>query len=82
MEKIYLTAEEIEQISNIQKAGSALINQYGEIEYRIQLLNNQKTELYQNLAELKLEETKFAQAIEDKYGKGSVNIETGEFTKI
>ena len=38
MEKIYLTAEEIEQISNIQKAGSALINQYGEIEYRIQLL--------------------------------------------
>ena len=81
-EKIYLTTEEKEQISNLQKAGSVLIYQYGEIEYRIQILNSQKTELNQRLNELKQEETTFAQAIENKYGKGSVDIETGEFTKI
>lgn len=81
-EKIKLTTEELEQISNIQKAGSTLVSQYGEIEYRTQLLNFQKDELNQKLNELKQEETRFAQAIENKYGRGSVDIETGEFTKF
>ena len=40
-----------------------------------------KKEIYQQLGALEDKQTETAQEIEKKYGQGSINLETGEFTK-
>lgn len=81
IEKLYLTAEELDQIKIIRQAGANLSSQFGEIEYRIQLLTLQKTDLITKLNELKQEEIRFGDMLDTKYGNGSINLETGEFIK-
>ena len=54
MNKIYLTEEEKEEITDIQTQETEYIGQLGQIEYQIQ-------------------------SLQDNYGEGSINIETGEF---
>ena len=55
---------------------------FGEIEMSIQILELQKDRLVESLQELKEKETTYGQILQDKYGNGNINTETGEFTKI
>lgn len=81
MEKIVLTQEEINELKSIQEQNSNLIFSFGQIEAAIQNLEIQKSALKQTLVSLKEKETALAATLQDKYGNGNINIETGEFTK-
>ena len=45
-------------------------------------LESEETRLKQQLSTNSQKETELAQKLESKYGKGSVNLETGTFTPI
>jgi hypothetical protein len=81
-EKQFLTQEELQTLKNIQSQTQNLILELGEIEMiKIQIesrYNNAK----QFLSDLSNQETEFTQSVFEKYGKASVNPETGEITKI
>jgi hypothetical protein len=47
-----------------------------------QSLKLQKEVLVGNLANLKNKENELGQTLQNKYGNGNINIETGEFTKV
>jgi hypothetical protein len=81
-ETITLTEQELNDLKTIQEQGNQLMMKFGEIEMSIQILELQKDRLVESLQELKEKETTYGQILQDKYGNGNINTETGEFTKI
>jgi len=81
MEKVLLEKQEIDTIKDIQQSELDLVNQIGQVEYQIQSLILQKEELREEISKLQTKSSKFGSDLQQKYGDGNVNIETGEFTK-
>lgn len=81
MNKIYLTEAEKKEITDIQSQENDYMVQLGQIEYQIQSLKLQKITIGEELKKFTQRKIKFAQQLQDNYGEGSINIETGEFTK-
>jgi hypothetical protein len=82
METIKLTQEEIDTLKSIQEANNNLMINFGQLEMTFQSLQLQKESLVKTLASLKNKETEIGTQLQEKYGNGNINIETGEFTKI
>jgi hypothetical protein len=82
MEKVLLEKKELDQIKEFQQTELNLVDQLGSIEYQLQTLQLQKDNLRQNIVTLQEQSQKFGQNLQEKYGDGNINIETGEFTKI
>jgi hypothetical protein len=74
-----LTQEEITQLKAIQEKRFQLTEQFGIIELRIQEYNLQKEYLVDELKKLRQEEITAGEALQKKYGDGSINLEKGEF---
>lgn len=81
-EKIVLTQEELQIVKDIQNDGQFITQQFGILEIQIQDLEIQKDDLVESLKALKEREKNFLTEVESKYGKGSINVETGEFVKL
>lgn len=81
-EKIVLTEEELQTVKDIQNDGQFITQQFGILEVQIQDLEIQKDDLVDSLKDLKVRERNLLTEIENKYGKGSINVETGEFVKL
>lgn len=58
-----------------------LITQFGQLEYQIQSFNLQKENLKNNITKLQTESSNFGKELQDKYGEGTIDVTTGEFTK-
>ena len=82
MEKVLLQKGELDTIKEIQQTEVNLIDQLGNIEYQIQTLKLQKDNLTNEIVKLQTKSQKFGENLQQKYGDGNINIETGEFTKI
>ena len=82
MEKIVLTTDELQSLKNFQSTRSQIINDFGIIEFQIQELKTQKEMLVKALANLKAEENKVSQELQDKYGEGNIDLNSGEFIAI
>jgi hypothetical protein len=77
-----LTQEEIDSLILIQNKNRAIVEELGKIEI-IQLDLDDRRERAENfLKQLRAEEDATARSLEDKYGKGTVNIDKGEFTAL
>jgi K+/H+ antiporter YhaU regulatory subunit KhtT len=82
METIKLTQEEIDSLKSIQEESSNLTVSFGQLEMAFQSLKLQKENLVKVLVNLKNKETEIGTQLQEKYGNGNINIETGEFTKV
>jgi hypothetical protein len=74
-----LTQEEIQSLKSIQEKRLQLTEQFGIIELRIQEFELQKEYLKDELKKLRQEEIKTGEALQQKYGDGTINLERGEF---
>jgi hypothetical protein len=81
MEKTVLTQEEIKQLTSLQEQQNNFVIRLGEIEYQVNLLLQQKEKIKEEIKSFEASQVKLAQELETKYGKGSVNVDTGEFIK-
>jgi hypothetical protein len=81
MEQIQLLQEEIDQLKNLQNSQTQLINNFGQIEYQIQILNDQKEELIKQFKEFQNQENELGLQLTQKYGDGSIDLTSGLFTK-
>lgn len=80
-EQIKLSEEEITQIKTLQSNQQSLIGQFGQLEYQLQLIELQKDKLVEAMTTLQQEEVKIGQELNEKYGNGTVDLESGMFTK-
>lgn len=78
-EKKVLSQEEIDELKELQATFKNLTEVSGVIEmqnYNIQL---KKEKLKSSLQSLQEKESDLAKKLEEKYGQGSISLETGEF---
>ena len=81
MEKTFLSKEEISELKSIQEKESEIISQLGQIEYQILNLTTQKQFIIDKSKELSKQRSLAAQNLQDKYGEGSIDLDSGEFIK-
>lgn len=74
-----LTEEEISELNEIQQNNLRVIQQMGQIQISRMNLDEQQKSVEQDLYIVKSKENKLLQDLEEKYGRGSVDISTGEF---
>ena len=79
MEKKVLTQEEIDKIKNLKQQFEDLTITAGNVEIQIMNLQLQKDQIKSNLQQLQQQEKVIAQELEEKYGDGTISLESGEF---
>jgi hypothetical protein len=79
METKKLTSEELETLKEFQQKNSAIVSELGNLEVAKIQMEARKQEILDFYNELKEDETKFGKKLSNKYGMGSINIDTGEF---
>jgi dsDNA-specific endonuclease/ATPase MutS2 len=82
-----ITTEELNEINTLRTKLATLVSDAGQTTLQLQLLEQDVVELKTKLTEqtttfknLLEEEQKLVKRLSDKYGTGSIDFETGEFT--
>jgi hypothetical protein len=81
-EKKFLTQEELNVLKSLQQETQAIIMELGEIEMIKLQIGNRYESVKEFISELSSKEKEFHQSVFNKYGKSSVNPETGEITQV
>jgi hypothetical protein len=76
----FLTPEELLLINNLNNQREKIKHQLGTLEYELQLLNQEKNKVIQELYILEESFVKFGKEIQEKYGEGVLNLKTGKVT--
>jgi hypothetical protein len=76
----FLTPEELLLINNLNNQREKIKYQLGDLEYKIQLINQEKNKVIQELYTLEESFVKIGKEIQKKYGEGVFNLRTGKFT--
>ena len=80
-ELLQFLKEEIKTLTSLQQEQNDLVYQLGQIEYQIGFFTKQKELAKQQLEAFETKQQEQAQKLEEKYGQGTVNLESGEFIK-
>ena len=74
--------EELAQIREIQQLYTTVVNQAGQVHLEEITVNERKEQVKTNLREVKRKEQELVSTLTETYGRGSINLDTGEFTPI
>jgi len=77
-----LSQEELQQIEDIQKRMQAVKTELGQLGLAELDLKNRRTNVENYLADTQDIEAKLVKDLEDKYGKGSIDLQNGEFIPL
>jgi hypothetical protein len=80
METKVLTQEELTQLKDLQTRQNNLLMDLGSIEYRMSLLEQTKNDLKSQVLEIERLNNELGAQLTQKYGNGTLNLETGEIT--
>ena len=72
--------EEMESLRSIQTRMDQIISQLGRVHLSQIKLDEQERLVKDEISKIEKEEQDLAKTLSDKYGRGSVDIETGTFT--
>ena len=75
-----ITEQEIEKVKGLRIKFDQLVNTIGQVEVQLYNLQEQKKKLQVSLLNIQQEELTLAKELEEKYGKGTVSLDTGEFS--
>ncbi len=81
-ESIKLSEEELTILKGYQKKQNQITFNLGNVDIQKAILEGQRSTILENLANLQEESNKTAKELQDKYGDGNINLETGEFTIV
>ena len=79
---IKLTEDEIKDLGDIRNNFSKITLMIGEVEINFKSLEMRKEELLASLRKLDEKQGDIKKKLEDKYGKGSISLDTNEFTPM
>jgi chromosome segregation ATPase len=71
---------ELNELRKLREKISQLTLQFGQISISIIKLKESENQLKDQLSSLEKEETNLAKKLSDKYGDGSIDLESGTFT--
>ena len=79
MENKKLSQEELQQLKDFQIENDNLIFNLGQINFQSALLEGKRNEVLEKLAQLQEKSNTLAKELQEKYGDGNIDLETGEF---
>tara|TARA_A100001201_G_scaffold52963_1_gene52081 strand:+ start:1988 stop:2338 length:351 start_codon:yes stop_codon:yes gene_type:complete len=79
---ISFSQEELNELRNLKTQITQLSIEFGTLTISKIKLDEQENELKKQLTSLESKEKKLAKDLTDKYGKGSIDLESGTFTPI
>jgi|TARA_R110002072_G_scaffold96782_4_gene212721 hypothetical protein len=79
---IKLTEEELVILRDYQQKQNNITFNLGNVDIQKAILEGQRSVILENLANLQEESNKSAKELQDKYGDGNIDLETGEFTVV
>jgi hypothetical protein len=77
---IKLSEEELKTLRDYQKTQNQITFNLGNVDIQKAILEGQRSQILDNLASLQEKSNKTAKELQDKYGEGNIDLETGEFT--
>ena len=77
--EVKFTEEELKKVQNFQQNYSNIQNQFGQLKMAQIRLDEQEIELEETLKNIQSKEKKFLDGITEKYGEGTISLESGEF---
>lgn len=80
--KIKLSEAELEVLRGYQQKQNHITFQLGNIDIQNAILEGQRGQILDELANLQEESNKSAKELQEKYGDGNIDLETGEFTLV
>ena len=80
--KIKLTDKELKVLKEYQNVQNQVTFELGNLDIQRALLEGQRSAILEKLADLQEKSNKTAKELQEKYGEGNINIDTGEFTTI
>jgi len=81
MENQFLSPEELSEIKSLNDQRNNLTNLFGSLEFDLQVIKLEKSKIIEELKTITDSTNVMATKLQEKYGEGNVNIETGEFIK-
>ncbi len=79
---IKVTEEELTILKGYQQKQNNITFNLGNVDIQKAILEGQRSTILENLANLQEESNKTAKELQDKYGDGNIDLETGEFTVV
>ena len=80
--KLKLTDKELKVLKEYQNVQNQVTFELGNLDIQRALLEGQRSAILEKLADLQEKSNKTAKELQEKYGEGNINIDTGEFTTI
>jgi hypothetical protein len=77
-----LTAEELQEFKSYRASANDLAAALGELNYQKTLIELELEKVKQAVKTSVEEQQKFMKTLGEKYGDGSINVETGEITPM
>lgn len=81
-ENIKLSNEELEVLKDYQQKQNHITFNLGNVDIQKAILEGQRSQILENLANLQEKSNKTAKELQEKYGDGNIDLETGEFTIV
>jgi|TARA_R110000751_G_scaffold1379_2_gene5168 stress response protein YsnF len=75
-----LTEQEIKKVNDLKIKFNGMVQALGSTEIQLINLNLKKEQLKVEVVKVQDEEVKLAKELEEKYGSGTISLETGEFS--
>ena len=75
-----LSEEELKTLKEFQEKNNKIVADLGTIELNINILKGQKDKVLEDFQKLQDEQNASAKELQDKYGAGNIDLESGEFT--
>ena len=76
------TPEELTSLKSFQSRLDQVLSQLGRVHLSKMKLNEQEDLIKAEIKKIETEEQELAKTLSDKYGRGSLDIETGTFTPV
>lgn len=82
MENKKLSEKELQPLKEYQEKINIIVVSLGKLDLQINSLENTKKNLIKEYQEIENSQQKMALELQDKYGEGNIDLESGEFTPI
>ena len=81
-EKIKLSKEELDQLKSFQIRNNDITFRLGQVDIQKAIIEGQRSDLLDKLANLQEESNKVGKELQEKYGEGNIDLDAGEITPV
>lgn len=79
---ITVDSEELRRVNEVRTKFGELTHEYGKLQITKRMLKKELGQIENQFEELLMKEESLMKELNDRYGVGNLNVETGEFTPV